>query len=1791
MASMIPVQQASHPCGSRLTSTTPGVVSNQPNHEGQLTVITINSTTWSSFRKWLLAQSDLPDLIAVQEHKLTSKADIEEASDFASKQGYASFWGAATKGPKGLPAGGVATLVNKKLGSKPCQTDAAESRLIVCKVQIPSESEFLFASAYLHSGRGLKQVNLELLGSIAAQQRKENRYLLAAGDWQNQPRHIASIGWLNRAGLATVAPSRATCVMKKTSTTIDFMIVSSELAGRCSPASIKASKHIATHRPVGITLSTGKDHTEPRMCETTRFPSLPPSPTGPYNKPADWSPAASIVEAAIAAAHAAAEAGSKKATKQAQRLLDRAYVAMVNTAELELESVFDTPVTKPGLRAKPAKIRMVKSKPLQPRTSIRVACGALPCRWLTEQGHRYYQHLLQTISIRPKSVDGETFAEFHEQLLQDTPSYVDTDVKAKHLRDELLLQTEGVLTDLASGILVDSRPAALAALRLWEDKLKKVTGTAEGRDRMEAQKGWREWALEAASCGAGKCHRWTKVPAPWRPNVAQSAPKDQDAIPTAILHDLKLKFSKIWQPMGVPYPSPSKVLFPSWLPPLSETTPESWGLATTSSCYATEAALPGKSGGLTSMHGKQDDEPFSAPACEVQGFPVRENEPLRSAAAPCSARSATTSMDNFDQPHVHGFPVRENEPLRSAAAPCSARSTTTSMDNFDQPLDQVTRSRRMAPMSEMPSGSRGLMAQRDIGQEKVSHQKPEQANAPNGSMQHITAEQVSMVSKSFRPGTAQTYDGLHVRHWAHLQTPGQDLVAKLMCLSLALGTLPSPIQAVVATGIPKATTGFRTIGLFSAFYRTLIRAVTDQFRAWEQVHSRTFFSFIAGRSAVMTVWAQAALQEVTTVIGKPSAATILWDLSDFYEGMSRTKLLCRAGQQHFPAAPTYLSIAAYSGERILQLHGLATSAGYPTRGVVAGCGLATFHVQAYHGPPMQRLVDTQPRMALNIHIDDLTLTSNERSDDLVVEHIARGAAALQSVIEQELDSSISVAKADLIATTDALRNRVGKILEQFGGKKTVATAVNLGIDVTGGIAQGRARVSKLKSRLAAQVTRKQRLRRLARVNRAGATKVFNLGVLPAIEYGTQVWGYSTQALRDLQSFYLSAVAPPGRGKSRSLALLLWDDMSWRPATAPILAYAKIIWQAMTSPQIAVVPLTTLVGWYNAASRRSMPRNWGEVTGPFSAMHLSLDRIGWKLVSFAVMRDHREQTHNVASIGPKMLAGLLRAAWRDRIGQQAAAKVSERIGIHAATWEEPHETPKSLDLYHAKQLAKSKVAGENLLTSFQISCMDNFVVGGVWPQTRLHEAGYEVDVRCQLCLEAEDTLDHRLFCCRYSRDARAQLVWEEGGGSLAEARAHPLASRGLAGDPARGQPGPAAEGNKNYQYTELDFTDAFCQAAYIFTDGGCTKPWHPQLRRASWSVVAANNEGEHTAACLGPVWATLPQTSQVGEVCGLASTRQLATGIPKKLYTDSTTVVRVAKIVDRRTAKSCGLGFTNTAGSGYFAGILRESGQEPGARLLFDARHVKSHQADDGILPEGITEEEEIAIFGNKAADEMATEGLEMHPAFNIEKLNLARKTFLMAKNILLLAARALPAWNSNKGKKVYREEVLQDKSARAFQRQLAKQEPPPTELLTADGGHFWLQVGYTGHRCAFCPARAANPAQRARRSAQVCPRDLGQLGRVLDKADETKHHLFWSVHQRTGMRLLSCSRCDSYATIAPKKLLEPCVAKVRRPNWERLKCGKFPTNRFGKSACLSLPFPATKADGLRGAPDFVYDEG
>ena len=221
-------------------------------------------------------------------------------------------------------------------------------------------------------------------------------------------------------------------------------------------------------------VSITDDHKEPRLVESERIPALPTSPIGPYNKPANWQSTAGVVHKAIEAAYIATSIGSRQAVRYAHRLHDQAYAAMVNTADVEPSSQFDFPINHPGRRARAARIEWVRAKPLQPKSSIRSSVSILPFRWLTEQGHRYFQHLMQTLCKVPKKIDGEDFVDYYDQLGNEVPGYIDADINAKDFHQELLLLIESVLSDQATQSLNDTRPVAFALFRAWEDKLQKV---------------------------------------------------------------------------------------------------------------------------------------------------------------------------------------------------------------------------------------------------------------------------------------------------------------------------------------------------------------------------------------------------------------------------------------------------------------------------------------------------------------------------------------------------------------------------------------------------------------------------------------------------------------------------------------------------------------------------------------------------------------------------------------------------------------------------------------------------------------------------------------------------------------------------------------------------------------------------------------------------------------------------------------------------------------------------------------------------------------------------------------------------------------------------------------------------------------------------------------------------------------------------------------------------------------------------------------------------------------------
>ena len=272
----------------------------------------------------------------------------------------------------------------------------------------------------------------------------------------------------------------------------------------------------------------------------------------------------------------------------------------------------------------------------------------------------------------------------------------------------------------------------------------------------------------------------------------------------------------------------------------------------------------------------------------------------------------------------------------------------------------------------------------------------------------------------------------------------------------------------------------------------------------------------------------------------------------------------------------------------------------------------------------------------------------------------------------------------------------------------------------------------------------------------------------------------------------------------------------------------------------------------------------------------------------------------------------------------------------------------MDMYHATSLLRSKKEG---LTEDEASIVETFLLDGIWTLTRLYEAGYDVqDKRCPLCLGEEDTIEHRLFRCPHGdlEDHRRRLLpsrirqWIVGRKNARkdpdnrhrEEAARCLARRGLARNPALHQPPPAEDGADFKGDADLAFS-----SGTGFTDGGCTKPFHPSLARASWAAGSVDEEGNLIGVATGPVWRNLPQTSPSAEVVGMAAAAQLTPPATASLdlHIDNMMVVQAIN-------QPLAMGHLHRA---FHAGVLRTARSRQGWKAIQgNCHHIKAHQFDD-----------------------------------------------------------------------------------------------------------------------------------------------------------------------------------------------------------------------------------------------------
>ncbi len=83
----------------------------------------------------------------------------------------------------------------------------------------------------------------------------------------------------------------------------------------------------------------------------------------------------------------------------------------------------------------------------------------------------------------------------------------------------------------------------------------------------------------------------------------------------------------------------------------------------------------------------------------------------------------------------------------------------------------------------------------------------------------LTPLQLRLAAKAFKKGTAQTYDGFHVRHFAIASDRALDTAATLLEAVELGGRWPSQVKLVTTPVTPKSKGGFRVVGNMAALYR------------------------------------------------------------------------------------------------------------------------------------------------------------------------------------------------------------------------------------------------------------------------------------------------------------------------------------------------------------------------------------------------------------------------------------------------------------------------------------------------------------------------------------------------------------------------------------------------------------------------------------------------------------------------------------------------------------------------------------------------------------------------------------------------------------------------------------------------------------------------------------------------------------------------------------------------------------------------------------------------------------
>ncbi len=1011
-------------------------------------------------------------------------------------------------------------------------------------------------------------------------------------------------------------------------------------------------------------------------------------------------------------------------------------------------------------------------------------------------------------------------------------------------------------------------------------------------------------------------------------------------------------------------------------------------------------------------------------------------------------------------------------------------------------------------------------------------------------LEQPSPEELRMASRQFKEETLVTYDGFHPRHYSMLCNDALFAVGAMMVVAELLGALPDQMRLLTMPMIPKPSKGHRAVAAFVSLYRLWAKVRRPHVEAWEARNDRPYLAAGKERSPQDLVWRQAVRAEVAVKGDKGCAATLLWDMSSFFERLNRKKLRRRLVYLDFPMPIARLAMAAYAGPRMLSMAGALTEPMFAWRGVAAGCGIAVALTRAYYIPPFDDMVLDYGTMLNNTlrfdaFFDDLGVgATGSRAE---VEHaLVEGQAMLADVVERELDCEIELDKAAVVASDRDLTRRLVRRIGRRAGRQRTA-APNLGID----FAPGRARSAQNRGgrrtgRFRGLARKLIPFRQICRVVGPKAAKIFVAGPLPYAVYGAAVNGMTDQEVLRLRRAMATAWSPRARGRSLRMITLLNKVPTHRAENDAALQYCREVWRATAlgsaKPTRGEMSLSELAAAWREVKLEdyvdgcSGKRQWGRSRGPVANLLLTLHRVGWSMSGPFTMVTDRGDEVTLTSYAPSLVGQLLHDATmrtlERQIGESLSRKGAETFNGRRAC------------LDHVR----SRLKGDRKMSPLEKAAYRSVLCDAVMTRGRAAANGYLVEDVCPLCGARGDSVFHRVWeCCNAQVvDARCRAAprWlrEE---AVRRGGSDPLYTKGLFPNPADHWPRPEGEA-KLYFYGAADdgedaaaadddeacerivkraddwradpeeLVTAFVAEAVkqaplqeqlnvgarirlggrLYVDGSCTQSVFTELRRAGSALVVRQAGGPVEARYLLPVWAPLPQTPQAAEY--LAPVAPMANiGCRSAVVSDCLNVVR--DFGRLRTAAF--------SGNRKYAGLLKHVlGAEAGKAV--EVTKIRAHRQVTSIPPGA---EREDAI-GNAAVDRAAKEAVKLHPqpspAQERELEAACRRAALVIRTIGATMAVFPP---------MPRDRMTRHPANRSGAR------------IEGEGGHEWI-FAQNLWRCRRCLRCVTKPKVDAVVAHSRCTGM--RVDRMLPSMSSKGHDV---VYTGDELPLIFCARCGAFS--------------------------------------------------------------